>query len=128
MEDSYVPPYTSPVENQNMTKYYEKVFGASDKWAEDRNKGDDEYWNDYIQSVRPGITPEEPTTIQVKASGDNVNITISREEAMNIVQNYGSEALREVLRLFFVENRDVSDLDINLNERAVEIVGGTIPF
>ena len=127
MEDSYVPPYTSPVENQNMTKYYEKVFGASYKWAEDRNKGDDEYWNDYIQSVRPGIISEEPI-VQVKASGDNVNITISREEAMNIVQNYGSEALREVLRLFFVENRDVSDLDINLNEKAIEIVGETFPF
>jgi hypothetical protein len=127
MENSYVPPYTSPVENQNMTKYYEKVFGASDKWAEDRNKGDDEYWNGYIKSVKPDITSEEPT-IQVKANGDNVNITISREEAMSIVQNYGSEALREVLRVFFVENKDVSDLDINLNERAVEIVGGTIPF
>lgn len=69
MEDSYVPPYTSPLAQEDPVirsqKFYDKIFGGevrhyektfNDKEAYDRylDKNDDEYWNDFVNTYYKG--------------------------------------------------------------------------
>ena len=125
MED-YIPPYTSPVETKNMTKYYDKVFSNTDAVLNDRNKGDDEYWDEFINTVKDERTDKimeakesNPAdyTISVSNSDGRVNINLCRHDAILLMEEIGrdevnvyntvSGSVRRLLRDFFIKNEDV---------------------
>lgn len=105
--------------------YYGKAF---DKAAYQRylDKNDDEYWNDYIKTIRGGkvgnieeaLKDEESFAIYVKkAANDRVSIEMSRTLALELYESLGNGfnaagTLRSLLRDFFVENRDTTSEDL----------------
>jgi hypothetical protein len=129
VDSNYLPPYSSPIGTQNMTKHYEKVFSAADNVANDvnrYNKGDDEYWDEYINTVREERTDKimeakesNPAdyTISVNDSDGRVNINMCRHDALLLMEEIGrdemnvfntvSGSVRRLLRDFFIKNEDV---------------------
>lgn len=127
MEYDYIPPYTSPLAQEDPVirsqKYYDKIFGGevrhyektfNDKEAYDRylDKNDDEYWNDYIKTIRgdrmgnieevlvDGTTEyvvhetdkADDYLITISSTEDGrVNINMSRRDALLLMENLGSD-------------------------------------
>jgi len=133
VDPNYLPPYTSPVGTQDMTKHYEKIFSEAHNATNDLNrynKGDDEYWDDYINTIRDERTDRilsniennkmEDYKIVVSKDKNRVNINLSREDALLLMEelgklendfyNYASQTVRSLLRDFFVQNKDVTSM------------------
>lgn len=123
----YIPPYTSPLAQEDPVirsqKYYDKIFGEqvrhyektfNDKEAYDRylDKNDDEYWNDYIKTIRgdrmgnieevlvDGTTEyvvhetdkADDYLITISSTEDGrVNINMSRRDALLLMENLRSD-------------------------------------
>lgn len=123
----YIPPYTSPLAQEDPVirskKFYDKIFGGevrhyektfNDKEAYDRylDKNDDEYWNDYIKTIRgnrvgnieevlvDGTTEyvvhetdkADDYLITISSTEDGrVNINMSRRDALLLMENLRSD-------------------------------------
>lgn len=105
--------------------YYEK---AIDKKTYQRylDKNEDEYWNDYIKTIRGEkvgnleevLKDEESFAIYVsKTENDRVSIEMSRILALELYESLSNGfnaagTLRRLLRDFFVDNKDTTSEDL----------------
>lgn len=123
----YIPPYTSPLAQEDPVirsqKYYDKIFGEQVKHYEKTfenkqdyqrylDKNDDEYWNDYIKTIRGDrvgnieevlvdgtteyvvneIDSADDYLITISSTEDGrVNINMSRRDALLLMENLGSD-------------------------------------
>jgi PHD/YefM family antitoxin component YafN of YafNO toxin-antitoxin module len=132
VDPNYLPPYTSPVGTQDMTKHYEKIFSEAHDATNDLNrynKGDDEYWDEYINTMRDERTDrilsdienskKEEYTITVSKDGSRVSINLSRYDALMLMEelgkkdklyDYASQSIRRLLKDFFVQNKDITGM------------------
>lgn len=130
VDPNYLPPYTSPVGTQDMTKHYEKIFSEAHNVTNDLNrynKGDDEYWDEFINTMRDERTDhilenienskKEEYTITVSKDGSRVSINLSRYDALMLMEelgkkdklyDYASQSIRRLLKDFFIKNEDVT--------------------
>lgn len=149
----YVPPYTPSLAQEDPVirsqKYYDKIFGEQVKHYDNTfenkqnyqrylDKNDDEYWNDYIKTIRgdrvgnieevladdkPRYLPscKDDYLISISQTEDNrVNINLSRREALLLMENLKrettlmntAESVRSLLGDFFVYNKDVTSEDL----------------